>query len=168
MEKRSGELKSCGESIVVYEDWRKTGDATKLQEIAAYNEADCRSTLLLRNWLIKLRPKNQLWRPEVKPPPDSTKIDLRTVAQQRHDDYVAHLTAPNSRQDRHLRQLTADMLDFHRRAAKPEWWAMFDRQGRPTDELIDDPECIGGLQRDVTHKSISYERRSAGGLGARL
>jgi uncharacterized protein len=158
MEKRSGELKSGGESIVVYEDWRKTGDATKLQEIAAYNEADCRSTLLLQNWLIKLRPKNQLWRPEVKPPPDSIKIDLRTAAQQRHDDYVMRLTASSSQQDRHLWQLTADMLDFHRRAAKPEWWAMFDRQGRPADELADDPECIGGLQRDVKFPPQSVGR----------
>jgi predicted RecB family nuclease len=162
MEKRSGEVKSGGESIVVYEDWRKTGDTTNLQEIAAYNEADCRSTLLLRNWLAELRPKALPWRPELKASSDATKEDLRTAAEQRHDDYVQRLTAPSpkprSNNDRQVRQLTADMLDFHRRAAKPEWWAMFDRQGQPPDELIDDPECIGGLQRDVTSPPQSVGR----------
>jgi predicted RecB family nuclease len=157
MEKRSGELKSGGESIVVYEDWRKSGDDAKLQEIAAYNEADCRSTLLLRNWLAGLRPKNLPWRPEIKSSPDAAKEDLRTAAQQRHDDYVARLTTPSSKQDQQVRQVTADMLDFHRRAAKPEWWAMFDRQNQTADELIDDPECIGGLRRDPNSlpKSVS-------------
>src|SRR5690606_37331539 len=34
------------------------------------------------------------------------------------------------------------------RAEKPEWWAMFDRQDRTTDELVDDAECLGDLRAD--------------------
>ena len=35
-----------------------------------------------------------------------------------------------------FRELVAHLLEFHRRAEKPEWWAMFDRQDRTTDELV--------------------------------
>jgi predicted RecB family nuclease len=61
MESRSGEVKTAGESVVVYERWRQTGDDALLQQIAEYNEADCRSTALLRDWLLTLRPPDTLW-----------------------------------------------------------------------------------------------------------
>jgi uncharacterized protein len=38
------------------------------------------------------------------------------------------------------------VLDFHRRAAKPEWWSMFARSEKEEEELIDDPECIGCIE----------------------
>jgi uncharacterized protein len=44
----------------------------------------------------------------------------------------------------------ADLLQFHRRAQKPEWWAHFDRQTKSTEELIDDVECLGGLEETST------------------
>jgi uncharacterized protein len=43
----------------------------------------------------------------------------------------------------------AQLLEFHKREAKPEWWAMFDRQGRSEEELIDDAACLGGLRPDT-------------------
>ena len=49
--------------------------------------------------------------------------------------------------DQHVRGLVFDLLDFHRRAAKPGWWAMFARRDMTDDELIDDVECLGGLTR---------------------
>ena len=32
----------------------------------------------------------------------------------------------------------ADLVGFHRREAKPAWWAFFDRQERSVEELQDD------------------------------
>ena len=46
------------------------------------------------------------------------------------DDYRRHL---------------ADLLEFHARENRPQWWAFFDRQSRFEDELLDDTECIAGL-----------------------
>ena len=46
--------------------------------------------------------------------------------------------------DAGARQLMADLVGFHRREAKPAWWAFFDRQERGADELRDDDECLGG------------------------
>jgi hypothetical protein len=48
----------------------------------------------------------------------------------------------------HLHELGYQLLDFHRRAAKPEWWAMFSRMEMVADELLDDGECLAGLTPD--------------------
>lgn len=45
-----------------------------------------------------------------------------------------------------LRQeLTCQLLDFHRRAAKPLWRAMFSRQDMDVEELVEDIDCLAGL-----------------------
>ena len=41
--------------------------------------------------------------------------------------------------------LLADLLDYHRREAKPEWWAYFERQKKSLDDLLDDTEAIAYL-----------------------
>ena len=61
MPPRSGEVKSADASIVVYEQWRQLQDPKLLQEIADYNEEDCRSTLMLRDWLLSLKPVEVPW-----------------------------------------------------------------------------------------------------------
>jgi predicted RecB family nuclease len=55
MPQRAGEVQTADASVVVYEQWRDSGDQKLLQKIADYNEADCRSTLLLRDWLLRIR-----------------------------------------------------------------------------------------------------------------
>ncbi len=50
MEKRTGEVTNAGASIVFYEHWKETRDPALLQQIHDYNEDDCRSTYLLREW----------------------------------------------------------------------------------------------------------------------
>jgi predicted RecB family nuclease len=64
MPQRAGDVKTAAASVVVYEQWRRSGEPKLLQEIADYNEADCRSTLLLRNWLLSLRPPGSIWHNE--------------------------------------------------------------------------------------------------------
>ena len=61
MEKRSGEVTNAGASIVYYEHWKATGEQALLDRIRDYNEDDCRSTYLLREWLLKIRPPAATW-----------------------------------------------------------------------------------------------------------
>src|SRR5207249_1856179 len=49
---RTAEVRSGGESAVLFEEWLETGDDTLLTEIERYNEDDCRSTQGLHEWLI--------------------------------------------------------------------------------------------------------------------
>jgi uncharacterized protein len=46
----------------------------------------------------------------------------------------------------HLDKLVFELADFYRREAKPAWWRMFSRQAMTSEEIIEDGDCIGGLQ----------------------
>jgi len=46
------------------------------------------------------------------------------------------------------RLLLADLLDWHERDEKPEWWLYFERANTmQVADFIEDSECIGGLER---------------------
>ena len=49
-----------------------------------------------------------------------------------------------SLEEKPWRELVSLLLEFHRREAKPAWWAQFTRVEMSEEELIDDAECIGG------------------------
>lgn len=155
MDKRSGEVKDAGASMVFYENWRLTNDQKYLDDIEAYNEDDCRSTYLLREWLLKLRPADLPWLHDHEPEdhgaaqaqPTKDELELECYRTLLLEDAATEGQAESSACN--IRELTFHMLDFHRRCAKPEWWAMFARQEMTVDELIDDGECLGGLTEEA-------------------
>ena len=61
MAQREGAVANAGDSIVVYNRWRESGEAHLLNDIASYNEIDCVSTAGLRDWLLTHRPPNLSW-----------------------------------------------------------------------------------------------------------
>lgn len=158
MEKREGDVTSAGASIVYYEKWRQTKDGDLLRKIRDYNEDDCRSTYLLHEWLLGLKPQATAWTDRT-PAQDAKpeKSDKIHEHEARLAAYEGQLLAdvpedPASRDgEQRLQVLMAQLLDFHRRAAKPAWWALFARRDMDEEELIDDAECIAGLRLvDVT------------------
>jgi len=54
---RHADLRAGDDSILLYENWLERRDPAILDEIAAYNEEDCVSTLQLRDWLLALQPE---------------------------------------------------------------------------------------------------------------
>jgi RNase_H superfamily len=54
-------VKTALDSMVVYDQWQQTGDQALLDQIGVYNEADCRSLLACRDWLLSLRPSEVSW-----------------------------------------------------------------------------------------------------------
>ena len=60
-----------------------------------------------------------------------------------HERLVAH--PENADLDPELAKLVDSLLDFYRRTAKPQWWALFDRREAELEELLDEPEVIAGL-----------------------
>lgn len=140
---RQGLVKTAGDSIVIYEGWRRLGDDRLLREIAHYNEIDCRSTRMCRDWLLSMRPADTQWfEGRALAPPDPAKVAARKEADEQtrllSDAIVAAEDVP-------WRRLLVDLLEFHRREAKPTWWAMFARQEMSGDELLDDAESLAGL-----------------------
>lgn len=161
LESRTGDVKSAGASIVYYERWKETGDAQLLQEIADYNLDDVRSTYELREWLLTLRPAATPWFVGAVPDKkDAPEVGELTEAEQRLVPYRERLVDPLP-QDRStwgetdsLNELAYQLLDFHRRAAKPEWWVMFSRMEMTEEELFEDGECLAFLRVDPANPPV--------------
>jgi uncharacterized protein len=149
MPPREGEVTTAGASVVVYERWRKLKDQQLLDEIERYNEADCVSTLKLQGWLVGLRPAELPW--YTRPSADAKEAE-RTAARAATDARIAtmaaQLTAGVPGEPPPFRELVSQLLEFHRREAKPAWWRQFQCVDMTEEELTDDAECIGGLRRD--------------------
>lgn len=128
-----------GDSIVAYEAWRDTGNDTILEELRAYNETDVVSTARLRDWLLARRPPAAQYieaGEETREHPDDADLALRELA--------ASVRKAEGL-DVSQRDTLAELLWFHQRAEKPQWWAVFDRADKDADELADDLETIVGL-----------------------
>lgn len=158
---RAGDVQNAGASIVFYERWRETQDPKLLQDIEDYNRDDVESTWQLRDWLLTLRPRDLPWKPvvgdhEAEPgeAPAKATHDKRQQAEERLALYHQRMVAPlptdaAQRQPEHdVQELLWQLLDFHWRADKPGFWSQFARMDLTQEELMDDPECLGGLTLD--------------------
>lgn len=150
MEKRKGKVATAAESLVVYDQWRTTQDHTLLKQISDYNETDCRSTYLLQQWLLKLRPANTKWFELENEVVSEEKKLSQTEKEKKRESYENALLKDATEQDRSFRELIAHLLEFHRREEKPTWWSLFERQEKEDEELSDDLECIAGLTLSPT------------------
>ena len=167
LEGRTGDVTNAGASIVYYERWKETGDPQLLKDIESYNCDDVRSTYELQKWLLSLRPVGLPW---AKDDGEGLAVAIPEVGELTNEEkrlipYRERLTdlLPEDRkvwgQREHLQELTYQLLDFHRRSAKPEWWAMFSRMEMAEDELLDDGECLAGLMPDPA-RPPQQEKRS--------
>ena len=150
--KRAGEVTNAADSIVEYERWREVGDATILENIALYNRDDCISTGAMRDWLEAMRPPEAVYGlssqvDDAGRPADDTKAEERRAYARMRTALAASVRA-SSRATAEVRELIAELLWFHDRADKPQWWALFDRQTWTDDELIEDLESLGDLRLD--------------------
>ena len=142
------ELAMGADCIVQYEEWCFTQNHAILEAIGRYNKLDCRSIERMQRWLEALRPAGVdygipvlAWAPS-----SEDKLDREALEEQKQ------ALAARIRQakigDERLRNTIAELLWFHQRAQKPEWWRIFERQTWSNDELVDDAESLGALRRD--------------------
>jgi predicted RecB family nuclease len=135
---RRADLKSGTRAVLAYERWMETRDDTLLAKIAAYNDEDCRATLALRDWLVGHRPDGTSWAEVVSAEQHD---DAGTGERERLRGALLEGAAPGS-----SRWLAGELLEYHRREARPAWWWFFERRDQMTgEELVDDAEAIGGL-----------------------
>ncbi len=182
---RTGEITDASSSIVEYERWLDTGDGQILDALGDYNRVDCDSTRRLRDWLEERRAElgpgvpRPDWRES--PPGEaagggvgipagnsgaargSLPEDLTEVAEVA--ELAASLTAgtegpptAGTGSAQAARWLLAQLLDWHRREDKPEWWKYFERVRDYGDqELWADTEAIAGLEYEGVERE---EKRS--------
>lgn len=157
---RTSSVKNAGASIVYYERWKETNDESLLKDIEDYNHDDVRSTYELRQWLLTLRPKKFPWFSPYAYSDNTPEIGAATKEEQRLVPYRKSLVdpLPENRMEwgpkEILNELTYQLLGFHRRSAKPLWWAMFSRMESSEDELLEDGECLAGLTQDPANPPV--------------
>lgn len=164
---RSTEVKKGDQSIVMFERWCSERDDAILRDIEKYNEDDCRSTYLLHKWILELRPHEPSFRP-VKSPADPCHAEFfeqcsncqKRRKEERDEarrsglerELLAHVAAPETEGEyrameevQRARYVLGNLLSYHRREAKPVWWAYYDR-AENVDQLQEfDKEALGGL-----------------------
>jgi hypothetical protein len=174
---RAGDVQNAGASIVFYERWKETQNPQLLMDIANYNRDDVESTQQLRDWLLSLRPAALPWftvgtdHTDAAADADATRSLRVQDAEARLLTYHQRLIRPLPEErstwsdHHHQQELLFQLLDFHRRTQKPEWWALFARMEQDTEALLEDAECLAGLTLDPTNppqkvkRSIEYTFR---------
>jgi uncharacterized protein len=159
-------VREGGGSIVVYEQWLQTGEADLLESIRAYNEEDCRSTASLRKWLEgAMRPEAEAefgvrfseLAPEDKEergPPEWMDHVLDLIARLA-EPRAGDAEDPTAATDR---ELLGNLLLYHYRESKPDWWRYFDLRGKPVMDLIADRDAVAELTRCEDIPPIPYKQ----------
>lgn len=162
MEQRDTTVTDGGDSVIEFERWLEERDQAILDAIAAYNEDDCVSTLLLRDWLIGLRTElaGRLAAEGGVPIPWFEIAERKELSEEKLAELAENERllrdllegVPANAGDRDAEQqgswLMAQVIEYHHREARPVYWSMFDRMEADPADLVDDPECIGRLTPD--------------------
>jgi len=162
MEGRDTTVTDGGASVIMFERWLEEEDETILEQIAAYNRDDCVSTLGLRDWLLELRGEAErefagqegASRIEWFEPEPGGQREGGLAIQEENEALMGALLEdvpddPLRRDiDGRARLRMAQLLEYHHREARPVWWQMFDRFTAQLPDLIEDADCLGGLEPD--------------------
>ncbi|HEV7948662.1 MAG TPA: TM0106 family RecB-like putative nuclease [Glaciihabitans sp.] len=137
------------DSVVAYSQSREMFGAGQLaeaqaalNEIAKYNEYDCRSTLGLRDWLVELATDHGV---DLATPRD---LELDIPVKEPSPVYAAlHAAigdiAPAERSaDQNAIALASAAIDYHRREGKKFWQEHFDRLRDPVDQWADTRDVL--------------------------
>ncbi|MDA7454373.1 TM0106 family RecB-like putative nuclease [Candidatus Pelagibacter ubique] len=140
--KREGDVQKGDVSQDYYSEWIETQDQKYLDEIESYNKQDCHSTYQLHKWLLKIKPEETSW--------------FQTHENQEEEaelkDWEADILNYQKKvekgkfQNASIKQLIFDIIGFYNRENKPSWREFFERRLKSDEELIEDPECIGGMK----------------------
>jgi uncharacterized protein len=153
-----GAVTTGSDSFLEFERWRSTRDDSILQAIVDYNQEDCVSTVLLRDWLVERKAEAER--------KDGTTVPWKRVREAEGSEKREEMEARTEARVTALRGigsseavLIADLLGYHRREAKPEWWAYFERQRKSLDDLVDDTDAIAWLSA-ATDEQATPDKKS--------
>jgi uncharacterized protein len=147
-------LNEVNEQMLGFEQRLDEGTAREAVEaqrtIQGYNEDDCRSTFELRGWLERLRVELVAtlgFDPGRPVPPELEEEPRDPEVGRLWDGLMSSVPGePAERtEEEAARALIADLLEFHRRDAKPQWWAYFHRKSLTDEDLLGQRDAIAGL-----------------------
>ena len=150
-------------------------DPSVNEAIELYNADDCFSTRSLRDWLEDERTRQEQAGHRFSRPTPGNGDPAENVSerQARSAELVARLrtgipAAPEDRtQAQAARWLLSDLIDWHRREAKVDWWEYFRLVDLTPEDLLDERDAISGLAfqarievtRNVPTDRYSFEKQ---------
>jgi predicted RecB family nuclease len=131
---RVGEINKGAGAVLEYEEFVRDHNPDLLTPIAQYNENDVRSTKVLRDWLIDVRPAGAHWREAFIEPYETDQVLDETIAA-----LLSHAegTAAN---------ILGDVLGYWRRESSAEVTPKFEMARQPVADLIDEPDYLAGIE----------------------
>tara|TARA_B100000787_G_scaffold165297_1_gene149017 strand:+ start:234 stop:3689 length:3456 start_codon:yes stop_codon:yes gene_type:complete len=161
---RKSNIKKADDSVALYDEWLISKKENLKKDIIDYNEDDCISTFELRNFLIKRKPDNI----------DFFKKTAEEIERKSKDkeweknssDLINQLNQLLVKNEKTIINDLIDLVGFHRREQKPEWWRFYDRIDQVNNDghyiLEDDNSCIGNcvLQSNepiIEEKSLLFK-----------
>ena len=165
---RAGAVATAGESVVEFARWLEAPDGADhhssaiLRGIRDYNCDDCESTAQLYAWLRERQLEAGItYRAQTSDGDASENAPSPALAA---DALTARLLAqiPEVRDAEperwRVHELLAHLCSFHRRESKPYFWELYARREMDEQQLIEDPDCLGGLVR--TKKPVGTVKKS--------
>ena len=157
---RDGEVTTASDSIVAYEEFadaviagQSERAAGLLEQIRAYNEYDCLSTLRLRDWLLAraaehgIVPGGEVGEPPPPPEPEEEPHELEVALRALVPTERGHVRTA----DEQAIAMLAATVQYNRRERKPFWWAHFDRLRTPVEEWRRAPDVLVVEAAEVTN-----------------
>jgi uncharacterized protein len=144
-------------------------DNSVKEAIAIYNADDCYSTLSLRDWLERERREQELAGAVLSRPTASDGAPAPALSDRQQQSAALAETllsgVPADAQTRNgeeaARFLLANLLDWHRRESKVDWWEYFRLKELTDEELLDERAALSGLELEGTvevHGKIRTDR----------
>ena len=161
---REEEVENAADSVVQYAEWKKNRNPQILKDIRDYNEKDCQVTEGLHVFLLELPQTQELdfrankWGTSAKAAEEAKQSsqqekELEAAARQLREELPAPLSEPEKLGSRgiscKLQKLISQLIDFHEREGKVEWWEFFNRLQMTPEERLDDSEVIAGARLDA-------------------
>lgn len=154
---REIDLRQASRHLRAVEYAIEKGDSASLsaeirESVQLYNRDDCVSALELRRWLESLRLEAERGRgePISRPAPPIPKVSealgdrlerVRAVS----EALAAHLPVERTRTEE-AQWILGQLLEWHRREEKVDWWEFFRLNQMAEDDLLDERAGIAGLR----------------------
>jgi len=161
---REANIKSAGESIVLYDQWLESQSDKLKQDIINYNKDDCISTYKLKEFLLEEKNKHYKEIPFfLKSKDEKIKHQEKTAREKKDEILLKNLETKKNEDNKEYIEDLKNLVGFYAREDKPSYWAKFDRLEKEHEELIDDTECIAnGIKISDSPKKKKAEKNEKG------
>jgi predicted RecB family nuclease len=159
---RRADRRAAAEAMQLYGFWLETGDEALdveqyLPRIQSYNEDDCRSLHVLRDWLEARRTELAALTgqpvPRPQPPPVGEKVkqersaEASAVAEELRAG-LPELEAEDSA-EQHARRVLSHLVGWHWREQKSAWWEYYRTKELAPAERLEDRAVLDGLSEPL-------------------